>query len=101
MNSTKQIIFCFIYKGFLYTKYKALVSNGFLKLANKVLDHKDEDRDTSFQLLCSWLEGQAEVFTLPEIQEKMKSFSEPGEAQIVTQLEKKVQEACKDWIYFS
>ena len=48
MNSTKQIIFCCIYKGFLYAKYKALVSNGFLKLANKVLDHKDEDRDTSF-----------------------------------------------------
>lgn len=56
---------------------------------------------TRLELLCSWLGGQAEVFTLPEIQEKMKSFSESGETNIVTWLEKKLQVKYKDLIYFS
>ena len=68
---------------------------------NKAGRHKDEDMDVSFQLLCSWLEGQAEVFTLPEMQEKMKTFSETGEAYSVPWLEKKLQMKYKDLIYFS
>ena len=63
--------------------------------------YKDEEMATSFQLLCSWLADQAEALTLPEIQEKMKSFSESGETNIVTWLEKKLQVKYKDLIYFS
>ena len=59
------------------------------KKANR---HKDEGMGTRLQLLCSWLGGQAEVFTLPEIQEKMKSFSEPGEGySVLSWLGKKPQ----------
>ena len=63
--------------------------------------YKDEEMATSFQLLCSWLADQAEALTLPEIQEKMKSFSESGETNIVPWLEKKLQVKYKDLIYFS
>ena len=58
--------------------------------------YKDEEMATSFQLLCSWLADQAEALTLPEIQEKMKSFSESGETNIVPWLEKKLQVKYKD-----
>ena len=65
----------------------------------KTGSHKDEDMDTSLQLRCSWLEGQAEVFTLPEIQKMMKSFSELGEVYSVPWLEKELQVKYKDLIY--
>ena len=57
---------------------------------------------TRLELLCSWLGGQAEVFTLPEIQEKMKSFSEPGEGySVLSWLGKKPQVKQKDLIYIT
>lgn len=54
--------------------------------------------DTSLQLFCSWLEGQAEVFALPKIQEKIKSFFELGDVYSLPWLENDFQMKYKDLI---
>ena len=61
---------------------------------------KNEDLDTSFSQLCNWLEQQAEVFTLTELEVKMKEITESGEAYTVKWMETKLNERYKDLVYF-
>ena len=60
------------------------------RLIKRKLGNKNEELDASFSQLCTWLEQQAEVFTLTELEEKMREFTETGlYCQVV---EKKLKE---------
>ena len=84
-------------QNFYSRRDKPVKSNATKKKSGR---RKNEDLDASFGQLYNWLEQQAEVFTLTELEGNMKEITESGEAYTAKWIETKLKEQYGDLVYF-